>query len=188
MESIAQVLDEMKDHYRRVCGAEPPDTLGAGTPFPPGVDPVALVMAEVQAVRSLGAGAAAAAGTSAAAGMAAVPHFMMGWTPPADIWIDGKELVIALEIAGCDPKDVRVTVSPGCIEVAGCRKDAAGASCAWLGRERPIGTLARTLPVPADAGVAGARARLAAGVLEIRMSLGATTTGGALRREVPVEG
>jgi HSP20 family molecular chaperone IbpA len=221
MESITQVFEEMKDAYRRVTGAEPVFPPGAGTAFPPGVDPTALVMAEVQAVRSLTAASLVPGATwvpslghptppvppawnwaspstpawtwaspSAPTWTWAPPSAQAwSWAPPADIWISDHELVMAIELAGCDPSDVRVSVLPGLVEVTGTLQSRATETTTknYLGRERPVGTFLRRLPVPADADLASAGAKLTGGVLELRMRLGAVPDAGA-RREVTVVG
>jgi HSP20 family molecular chaperone IbpA len=190
MESLAQVLEEMKEAYRRIAGGEPPITPGGGSAFPPSVDPAALVMGEVQAVRSLSVATAmpeAAPTPSFEQQSAVTPQPMTAWMPPADVWIGGNELAVDLELVGCAPGDVRVSAAPGCLEVSGTRREPEEEGRTWLVRERPAGPFMRRLPLPGDANLENVTARFVEGVLYVRIPLAAQPAGEG-SREVPIEG
>jgi HSP20 family protein len=204
MESLAEVLEEMKEAYRRIAGGEPPMTPGGGSPFPPGVDPAILVMGEVQAVRNLSAstpgmpfgammpgaapmpGATWVQGSTPSGALSSLP--IAPWLPPADVWVSGSEFVVNLELAGCAKNDLHVSVASGCLDISGTRQADEGDGRAWLARERTCGPFMRRIPLPADAELGKASANLAGGMLSVRIPLGAEEPAAEGPREVQVDG
>jgi HSP20 family protein len=72
------------------------------------------------------------------------------WVPTTDIFAEGADLVIRVELAGVSPDDVELTYSHGMLTVAGTRKSELRdeAETVFYVRERFYGEFRRTFTLP----------------------------------------
>jgi HSP20 family protein len=160
MQELEQALEETRALHQKVLGQPAPDLAPqAYLPFPPGVDPIRTALAEVAQLKELWE-------------RARLMPRPASWIPPADVLTTGGELVVRLEIPGISREDVKVLfVGNECI-VRGERKAPAySGDPRPLAIERPWGPFERRFPLPAGARAAGTKARMASGLLELRIPL-----------------
>ena len=86
MNEVTRAVDEVKALYEKVIGQPAPEVPSSSfVPFPPGVDPVRHALDEVNLVKQL------------AARIASSPT-PISWVPLADVFAQGNDIVIQLEI------------------------------------------------------------------------------------------
>jgi len=70
------------------------------------------------------------------------------WVPSADIFADGQNLVIRLELPGVKPSDINVTFAGGMLTISGERRSDLPDSTTFYARERYYGPFERSMIVP----------------------------------------
>ena len=158
MQELTQALDEMKDLYEKVTGRPvAPWEANRFVPFPPGVDPLAHVLHEVDQLKGLADRAAYAPQTGA-------------WIPSADSFLIKDGFFIRMEIPGISKEDLKVFTIGGECVVRGERKPP---HCVDEARpmaiERPWGPFERRFVLPVGSRIDELKARYADGLLELRI-------------------
>jgi len=110
------------------------------------------------------------------------------WAPTADIFRDGSDLVICVELAGLAREDVEVTFSQGVLTVGGERTTGPDlpADAFWK-RERPYGAFRRTISLPEHVEDEHISATSRDGLLTVTVS-GACDVGASAPRRIPIGG
>jgi len=159
MQALEQALDEVKALHERILGRPAPDpaTLPA-VPFPPGVDPIRFALAEVRHLSELWKH------------VERMPQ-PAAWIPPADCFATDQDWVVRIELPGVSREDVKVLLVGGEIVVRGERKPPHLGSQRPIAIERPWGPFERRFPLPIGSRANELVAKLAAGLLELRIPL-----------------
>jgi HSP20 family protein len=92
------------------------------------------------------------------------------WTPRADVFENGQEYIVQLELPGARKEDLNLNVESGILTIRGERKLEPGADTRLHRIERPYGSFQRRFVVPEDADPLKIRAEFKDGLL--RVSLG----------------
>ena len=92
-----------------------------------------------------------------------------GEWPPLNVWETDDALEIECEMPGVDQKDIDLEVVQDEVTIRGARERAAEERAQYHRRERPFGRFARRLSLPVPVEADQAEARLADGVLRIRL-------------------
>jgi HSP20 family protein len=173
MQELNQALNEVKELYQRFLGRPAPDLQpGSFAAFAPGAEPIGHAVHEVQFLKRL----------SEQIALAPRP---VSWIPLADCFVAKNEIVIRLEAAGIDRKDLKVYVAGGECLVRGERKPPE-----WVKEMRPLaveqswGPFERRFPLPEGANAEKATAHCEEGVLELRIPIDARE--GSKERRVEV--
>jgi HSP20 family protein len=157
--SIEATIERVEQLYTSVTGSRPPTPSGQRAAFPPESDPVIYV--EQQLERML-------ASIEQTVPVAGPPPF--AWQPPAAVWNDDRDLVIAIDVPGVAREDLRVDVAHGAITVRGTRKAPWGQSPRTVADcDASLGTFVRSFSLAAPVARDQIAARLEAGVLTIRI-------------------
>jgi HSP20 family molecular chaperone IbpA len=90
------------------------------------------------------------------------------WIPRMMVWESPREAVVCLDLPGVKRSEVEIVEGEGVVTVSGQRQ-ALSEGCRLQYAERPLGTFRRQIPLPRGARSAELTARLADGVLEIRI-------------------
>jgi len=160
MQELKQALETVKGRHQQMLGQPAPD-LGPQSfiPFPPGVDPLGHALLEVRQLEEM------------AEKVAFAPR-LGAWMPPTDSFVTEDEFIVRLEMPGVSREDVKVFVVGGECVVRGERKPP---HCAGTMRpmvlERPWGPFERRFVVPVGSRINEMKARLAEGLLEIRIPM-----------------
>lgn len=94
-----------------------------------------------------------------------------GWTPAADIYVDGPDAVITVELPGVAAGDVSVDIKDRTLTVSGTRDNTpSGEEGRVLRREIRRGAFARTFRLPAHVTTDAVTASYDAGMLTIRVA------------------
>ena len=102
---------------------------------------------------------------------------MTAWIPTTDIFAKGEDLIIRVEVAGVDQKDVDLTISNGMLTVSGERKselDEEGVH--YYLRERFYGVFRRSMTLPEGIDESKISASFKNGMLQITVQGGAEAT------------
>lgn len=97
------------------------------------------------------------------------------WVPVADIFADGADLVIRLEIPGVEPDTIAVTFGGGVLTVAGERAADPGDAVSFYARERRHGRFHRAVVLPEGVDQSMITASFENGVAEITVAGAART-------------
>lgn len=90
------------------------------------------------------------------------------WLPPVDIYEEGNQFVLAVDLPGVDPKAVEITTEQGVLTVRGQRQDERRESTEGFRRiERTRGEFQRRFSLPDSADTQNITAKATNGVLEI---------------------
>jgi len=92
--------------------------------------------------------------------------WVSGWSPPVDLREERESFVLTSEVPGVRPDDLTIRVEGGTVTLEGRRSPETEARSA-LRVERPHGSFARTLHLPAPIDERKVSARLRLGVLEV---------------------
>jgi len=93
-----------------------------------------------------------------------------GWTPPCDIYEDGEAVLVRVELAGVDPKDVSVRFENGVLTLRGDRKlESADKRENYHRIERSYGAFTRSFMVPGTVDAEKIRAESKNGVLSVTL-------------------
>jgi HSP20 family protein len=106
------------------------------------------------------------------------------WVPAADIFANGPDLVIHLDLPSVRPDDIVVTFDGGVLTVSGERPPAVPDTASYYVRERYYGTFKRSMILPDGVDQSQISASFADGVAEIVVA-GAARFGEP--RRIPVE-
>lgn len=101
------------------------------------------------------------------------------WTPAADIYAKGDDLVVRIELAGVTREEVEVTFSNGTLSVTGKRETDDEPSTVYYTRERGWGNFRRTITLPEGIGSEDIGADLDQGLLQVTVRGGAAVRGPA---------
>ena len=89
--------------------------------------------------------------------------------PAINTWEDGDAAYVEAELPGLTMEDVEVSVLGREVTIGGERRIGDADGAAWLRRERSSGRFTRTLTLPWDVDADKVEAKLADGVLTIRL-------------------
>lgn len=90
------------------------------------------------------------------------------FNPSMDVADSGKEITVTIELPGMNEKDIDVSVTQNSLTVRGEKRDETEEKGSSYHRmERVYGSFTRTIPLPVEVEVDGARANYKKGVLSI---------------------
>lgn len=89
--------------------------------------------------------------------------------PAFNVWANNEGAVISGELPGVKLEDLEITASGKTIGIKGTRKDDVQENGAYLRRERHEGQFSRSIELPFQIDAGRVEAKLANGVLEIRL-------------------
>lgn len=93
------------------------------------------------------------------------------WQPPLDLTATDDEYVMLLDLPGVPREQIEATAHEGVLRVRGSSERPEGlAGARAVRRERPRGQFVRSVHLPTDADLTSVSARLADGVLELRVA------------------
>lgn len=94
------------------------------------------------------------------------------WTPPTDVLLADDGVVVRVELAGTEARDIQVRASDSELIVSGSRRDPIGTRPRRIDRmEIAFGPFERVIPLPALVVAENARAHLRGGLLEVILPL-----------------
>lgn len=94
--------------------------------------------------------------------------YASAWVPAADIFADGVDLVVQVELAGIEPDEVDVALSGGVLTISGIRTSGTRVSDgSFYARERPQGAFRRSIGLPAGVSEQDVSATFDNGLLEV---------------------
>ena len=107
------------------------------------------------------------------------------WRPFTDVWENDEEVVILVELAGVNPKDVSVSMADGVLTIKGERHPIPiSESCCFRNLEIATGRFERTIQLPDRVDPDRVRASYRQGLLEIVVAKAAPPAGG--EREIRI--
>ncbi len=110
-----------------------------------------------------------------------------GFAPSIDIAESAGAVDITVELPGCEPKDVEISVSGRSLVLRGEKKsETERTDKDWHVTERSYGSFSRTIPVAFDIDTASVEARFDKGVLKIHLPKPAEAV--AERKTIPIQG
>jgi HSP20 family protein len=110
----------------------------------------------------------------------------LGWSPAIEVFQRDGKYNIRAELAGLEPKDVKVEVENDAVVIQGERKFEQEEKDGGVQRtERQYGLFYRSIPLPEGAKVEQAQAKFHNGILEVTIPVPEQQSN---RRTVPVEG
>ena len=101
-------------------------------------------------------------------GLRAAPGGQRGFLPPVDIWEDDQQVVIELDVPGCNPENLSAEAVDGQLVVTGERSVSGGASRRYRS-ERWQGRFVRSFTLPQGVDGASITADYEDGVLAVRL-------------------
>jgi HSP20 family protein len=97
------------------------------------------------------------------------------WAPALDVLQEDGDIVVRAELPGVKPENVDITLSRGVLTIQGERKaEQERQGSGYYVRERRYGAFRRTMQLPEGVDENSINARYENGVLEVRISGGAT--------------
>ena len=107
------------------------------------------------------------------------------WAPPVDVCESASEIVVKAELPGVAADEIELTLTNNSLRIAGKKKRrAARGAVSHLCTERGYGTFSRTVALRWSLKTRGASARLANGLLTVRLPKLSERRGGEFRVEV----
>jgi HSP20 family protein len=92
------------------------------------------------------------------------------WCPHADVYEDGRDLVVVVEVPGLDAESLRVAFRDHELILSGERRNPSpGGGVSFHCLERPSGRFERVLPLDIPVDVSRASARLSEGLLTVTL-------------------
>lgn len=105
--------------------------------------------------------------------------YMDAWTPAADIFARGDDLVVRVDVSGVTRDEVEVSFSNGTLSVSGQRQADDDDSTVYYTRERGWGQFRRSITLPEGVGSDDIAAELDEGLLRVTIRGGAAVGGPA---------
>lgn len=106
-------------------------------------------------------------------------------TPAVDVWRDGDDLRLRALLPGVQAEQLEIAVEGDALTIRGTRAASdAGADDRWIRKERASGAFVRRFQLPFEIQVDGVEAKLAHGVLEMRLPRAEAEK----PRRIPVQG
>jgi HSP20 family protein len=96
------------------------------------------------------------------------------WVPATDIYVDGEDLVIRVELAGVSPDDVSLAFAHGALTVSGNRRPEVEGDAAFYVRERFYGEFRRVITLPDGTEPRDISAEFDNGLVEVTVRGGAS--------------
>jgi HSP20 family protein len=96
------------------------------------------------------------------------------WVPATDIYVQGDDLVIRVEVAGVSPDDVSLGFAHGVLTVSGNRRPEVDGDAAFYVRERFYGEFRRVITLPEGTEPSDITALFDNGLVEITVRGGAS--------------
>lgn len=110
------------------------------------------------------------------------------WTPTADVFGRGGDLVIRLELPGVWREDVEITLHGGVLTVSGQRRgDLDEGEVRFFARERFVGAFRRSFGLPQGVRESAVEATFDEGVLEVSVR-GALSAEASKPHRIPIQG
>jgi HSP20 family protein len=108
------------------------------------------------------------------------------WTPAVEVREAGNNLVVAADLPGIDPNDVKIEVDNNTLVIQGERKREEHKEGQGFSRsERFYGVFFRAIPLPENAKLDEARAEFRNGVLEVTVPMNQEQM---QRKQIPIQG
>lgn len=171
MQTVSTALGELKALFPKVLGRPAPEIGShAYSPFPPGVDPAAHVVEEVEHLKRL----------SERIGSAPKP---VAWVPRMDSFVGKDALLVRLEVPGVSREHLQVFVVGAECVVRGNRSPGDNVELRPVALELPWGPFERRFLLPAGAQAERLTAEYRNGILELRVALADTAT----RKETKID-
>jgi HSP20 family protein len=156
--TIDETIERVEHLYTALTGLRPPTT-GRRAPIPPETDPILHVQDQLCAMVDAVERIVPSSASSAPA-----------WVPRALAWVHESDLVLAIDVPGVLARDLQIRVEPFALVVSGRRRAPwARTPQAVPACDAPLGTFARSFPLPGRVGADQIGARLDDGVLTIRV-------------------
>lgn len=114
------------------------------------------------------------------------PH-VAGFEPNADVFIDetSATAIVTVDVAGADPKTLRVELDDGRLTISGHRpKPSRSRLCSCLQKEIAYGDFAKRVHIPLSVEYEGAKATYADGMLVIALSIAGEAYRPTVRTEI----
>ena len=89
--------------------------------------------------------------------------------PAVNMWEEGDDVVVELEVPGVRDDQLELAVAGGELSIRIDRPEVAKEGVTFHRRERPVGSFARTIRLPADVDANKVEAKLDSGVLRITL-------------------
>mgnify|MGYP003572074853 FL=1 len=158
MQDVSSLLSEMNDVYKRTLGYSPPDiSPDAYLPFPPGADPIAFAMDEVNHLQQM------------AHRTPQWPH-AVPWIPPTNTYTKDDAFIVEMDLPGMAKEDLEVLVQGADCVVRGERKpEKKVVEARPLVTERSWGVFERRFTLPPNANPDAISAKYADGVLTLEL-------------------
>jgi HSP20 family protein len=159
MQELKQALEEVKALHEKVFGYPAPNLSCLPPPaFAPGANPISEALDGVRALKEA---------WQRVSEMPRIPS----WTPPADCYAADGEFLVHVEIPGVSREDVKVLLIGAECVVRGERKPPHAGELRPVSIERPWGAFERRFLLPAGSRASEMKARISAGMLELRIPL-----------------
>lgn len=99
------------------------------------------------------------------------------WTPPVDVFKQGTDMVVRIDLPGVSPSDINVSITGNMLTIKGeRRKEQALQEGDWVLQESRYGSFERRVTLPQDIDASQVHAQYRAGVLEITVPRAALVT------------
>lgn len=108
------------------------------------------------------------------------------WVPVADIYANGNDLVIRVELAGVDPADLKLELSERMLTISGERRTEPDQAATFYTRERDDGPFRRSVVLPDDVDEDRISATFDHGLVEIKVP-GAASSPATRSRRIPIQ-
>lgn len=104
--------------------------------------------------------------------------------PLVDIYETAKSFVVEVELPGCQPKDIALSICCSTLVIEGVARDEAGPGVNYICFERSLGRFCRALEIPPAADLDGVQARYRRGLLTVMFPW--SKQKGTHIREIPI--
>jgi HSP20 family protein len=94
----------------------------------------------------------------------------LAWAPPTDVYDTDTELVVTMDIAGMDIKDIRVSTDDNMITICGVRQEVSPRCKKQFHKmEIPVGPFQRSIQIPVPCELKRFSTTYSKGLLEVRL-------------------
>lgn len=157
--TIDETIERVEQLYATLTGKPAPHPNGSSAPIPPETDPLLHVQEQLGRM------------VSVAEQLFATPLPQPAWTPHALAWRDDGGLSIAIDVPGVTRDQLQIRVDGGNITVSGHRRPPWPTTPQSVdGCDAPLGMFTRSFWLGAQIAPEQVAARLADGVLTIRIT------------------